>query len=177
MMEPLLFDAAGNLNIVASKNSAQTDFDFYIGKWKIHNRKLKTRLNHCTDWLEFEAMDETRSLLNGLGNMNEYRTQFDGVPLAGMTLRLFNPKTKLWSLYWADGKAGVLDIPVVGSFDGNIGKFYAKDVCEGKNIIVLFHWDKTNPEVPIWSQAFSTDQGKTWDMELVYDGVQASEVG
>jgi hypothetical protein len=162
-MEPLLFDAGGNLNIVASKNSAHTDFDFYIGKWKIHNRKLKARLKNSTEWDEFEATDETRSLLNGLGNMNEYQAEFNGVPFAGMTLRLFNPKTKLWNLYWADSNAGVLDIPVVGSFEGNIGKFYTKDVWEGKNIIVLFHWDKANPEVPIWSQAFSTDQGKTWE--------------
>jgi hypothetical protein len=41
--------------------------------------------------------------------------------------------------------------------------FYAKDVFEGKPIIVVFQWDKTNPDGPIWSQAFSPDNGATWE--------------
>ena len=57
----------------------------------------------------------------------------------------------------------VLDVPQVGSFDGNIGKFYARDLFEGKGIIVQFKWDKTIPSAPVWSQAFSPDNGKTWE--------------
>jgi len=157
------FNPVGGLEIVPSKNSSQNDFDFWIGKWKIHNRKLKTRLNNCTEWLEFEATGEAFKILNGFGNFDQYRATFDGVPFAGMTLRLFNPKTKLWSLYWADSNVVVLDVPQVGSFDGHLGKFYASDVFEGKPIIVVFQWDKTNPQVPVWSQAFSPDNGKTWE--------------
>jgi len=80
-----------------------------------------------------------------------------------MALRLFNPKTKLWSIYWADSNVVVLDPPVVGSFDGKIGSFHAKDLWEGTPIIVQFRWDKTNADSPVWSQAFSTDNGKTWE--------------
>lgn len=80
-----------------------------------------------------------------------------------MTLRLFNPKTKLWSIYWADSNVIVLDVPQVGSFDGDRREFYANDVFEGKPIIVKFLWDKTNPDVPVWSQAFSADAGKNWE--------------
>jgi hypothetical protein len=89
--------------------------------------------------------------------------EFDGVPFQGATFRLFNPKTMLWSLYWADSNVVVMDVPQVGSFDGDIGRFYAKDVFEEKPIIVVFQWDKTNPDSPIWSQAFSPDNGATWE--------------
>lgn len=34
---------------------------------------------------------------------------------------------------------------------------------EGKDIVVMFQWDKTDPTKPIWSQAFSADDGKTWE--------------
>ncbi len=162
-MEQRSFNPVGDLGIVPSKSSSQNDFDFWIGKWRIHNRKLKTRLNNCKEWIEFEASGVCYKILNGFGNFDQYRTTFDGVPFAGMTLRLFNPKMKLWSLYWADSNAVVLDVPQVGSFDGHLGKFYARDVFQGKDIIVLFNWDKTNPDVPIWSQAFSLDNGKTWE--------------
>jgi len=97
------------------------------------------------------------------GNTDSFQTKFDSVPFEGMTLRLFNPKTKLWSIYWADSNVVVLDVPQVGSFENKIGRFYAKDVFEGKEIIVKFKWDATDPDVPVWSQAFSADNGATWE--------------
>ena len=163
-MKAIQFTESGELEILPSANSSQNDFDFYEGKWKIHNRKLKTRLNNCTEWAEFEATQEMRKILNGIGNIDNFITALDGQPFEGMTLRLFNPKTKLWSIYWADSNVGVMDPPVVGSFRGNIGKFYCKDKFKGKDIVVVFIWDKTDPDNPVWSQAFSPDNGKTWEV-------------
>ena len=162
-MELHLVEPTGDLNIRASEDSSPKDFDFLVGQWKIHNRKLNSRLNDCQQWTEFEALGTCRKILNGFGNIDDFRTESDGVPFEGMSLRLFNPKTKLWSIYWADSNLVVLDVPQVGSFDGNIGKFYARDLFEGKGIIVQFKWDKTIPSAPVWSQAFSPDNGKTWE--------------
>lgn len=162
-MPNLSFTSTGELHITASATSSPNDFDFYIGKWNIHNRKLKTRLNNCTEWIEFEATGEMHKILNGIGNTDNFLTSFDGKPFEGMTIRLFNPVTKLWSIYWADSNVGVLDPPVIGSFENNIGTFYTKDVFNGKDIIVKFQWDKTDLDKPVWSQAFSEDKGVTWE--------------
>jgi hypothetical protein len=151
------------LQITASKSSSHNDFDFLAGKWKLHNRKLKTRLNHCDEWIEFEAAQECYPVLGGFGNVDHFKAQFDGVPFEGLTVRLFNPATRLWSIYWADNKVVVLDVPVFGSFENKIGKFYAKDIFEGQEILVLFHWDAREADNVIWSQAFSTDRGNTWE--------------
>jgi hypothetical protein len=102
------FDAKGEMIITASPTSSQYDFDFYQGKWKLHNRKLKERLNNCTEWTEFESTQEMYKVLNGLGNIDNYLATFDGVPFEGMSVRLFNPKTKLWTIYWADSNEGIL---------------------------------------------------------------------
>ena len=152
-----------DLQITASPTSSKNDFDFMVGNWKIRNRKLKERLNNCDEWVEFEAQYEFRTILQGFGNTDSFLAEFDGKPFEGMTLRLFNPATKLWSIYWADSNVVVLDVGQVGSFNGNIGEFFARDAFEGKPIIVKFNWDKTDPEKPIWSQAFSADEGKTWE--------------
>ena len=157
------FSTNDDLNIVPAKNSSHTDFDFFIGKWKIHNRKLKSRLTNCDEWIEFEAAQECSPILNGFGNQDFFHANFDGKAFEATTIRLFNPKTRLWSIYWADSNAVVLDVPQVGSYDGNIGKFYAKDAWEGTPVIVKFRWDKTDPDAPVWSQAFSADDGKTWE--------------
>ena len=160
----LKFTATGELEIHASATSSQNDFDFLVGKWVLKDKKLKSRLSNSNEWIEFESTVEMHKLLNGIGNMDTYRTVIDGKPFEGIAIRLFNPQTKLWSIYWADSNVGVMDPPVVGSFEGNIGKFYCKDKFKGKDIVVVFIWDKTDPDNPVWSQAFSPDNGKTWEV-------------
>jgi hypothetical protein len=159
----LMFTENGELDIVPSPASSKNDFDFFIGKWNIHNKKLKSRLNNCTEWIEFEATQEIYTILNGAGNIDKFKTIFDGKPFEGMSLRLFNPKTKLWSIYWADSIQVKLDPPVTGSFENNMGYFFTKDNFEGKPIIVVFRWDVTDKDNPVWSQAFSVDNGVTWE--------------
>lgn len=158
-----LLTASGKLNIIPSSTSSKSDFDFFVGDWNIRNRKLKTRLNGCKEWIEFDAQQEMKKILNGTGNIDFFRTQIDDHPFEGMTLRLFNPQTNLWSIYWADSNAGILDKPVTGSFENSIGHFYSNDVFNGKDIVVMFVWDAVNRDEPVWSQAFSDDNGKTWE--------------
>jgi len=154
---------SGNLQIVAAESSSPEDFDFLLGKWKVDNRKLKSRLTGCSEWTEFEALVDCQKILNGYGNIDSFQTTVDGKSFAGMSLRLFNPKTRLWSIYWADSEAVVLDVPQVGSFENKIGSFYALDSYEHKEIIVQFRWEASNPNTPVWSQAFSADNGQTWE--------------
>lgn len=157
------FDTNGELIITPSPTSSKHDFDFYEGKWKLRNRKLKSKLANCSEWMEFESTQEMYRVLKGIGNIDNYLATFDGVPFEGMSIRLFNPNTKLWSIYWADSNEGRLDPPVVGSFENSIGHFFTKDIFNGKEILVVFRWDNIDKENPIWSQAFSADNGKTWE--------------
>jgi hypothetical protein len=163
----LQFDANGELKITASATSSQSDFDFLVGKWKMYNRRLNKRLENCKDWTEFISFDENQKILSGTADMDTYSTTempgLEGKHFEGLTLRLFNPQTKLWSLYWVASNVGVLDPPVVGSFENNVGHFFTNDIINGKKVIVMFRWDARNKERPIWSQAFSLDKGKTWE--------------
>ena len=159
----LNFDLNGDLAIAASLTSSKHDFDFFEGKWLLRNKKLKTRLNQCTEWIEFESTQEMYRILKGIGNIDNFLAEFDGEPFEGMTVRLFNPTTKLWNIYWADSNVGVLDPPVLGSFENNVGHFFTKDIFNGKKVIVVFRWDARDKDNPIWSQAMSDDNGKTWE--------------
>jgi hypothetical protein len=161
------FDAKGALIVTASATSANDDFNFLAGKWKMYHRRLNKRLVNCHDWTEFVSWDENESILAGKGNIDTYRTTempgMEGQAFEGFTLRTFDPKTRLWRLYWVASNVGVLDPPMVGSFENNIGHFFCKDTYNGKPVLVVFRWDARNKERPIWSQAFSPDKGKTWE--------------
>ena len=153
----------GKLAITASERSSRHDFDFLVGGWKIRNRKLKKPLAGCEEWDEFHVTQNCRQILLGLGDFDIFSTEFDGKPFEGFTLRLFDPQTRLWTIYWADSNEGRLDGGKVGSFNGDIGGFFARDVVAGKNVVVKFRWDKRNPEAGVWSAAFSVDEGQTWE--------------
>lgn len=155
--------ADGTLAIPASDRSSKHDFDFLIGGWRIKNRRLKQPLTGRDEWDEFEATQNCQSILHGSGNFDLFSTKLDGEPFEGFTLRLFDPQTRLWTIYWADSKGVKLDGGKVGSFDRDIGEFFERDVLAGRNVVVRFHWDKRSPEAPIWSAAFSADEGRTWE--------------
>lgn len=163
MIHPFTINSTGELIVTPSSTSSQNDFDFFVGKWDLRNRKLKERLNGCTEWTEFHSTQECYKILNGLGNIDNFLAEFDGVPFEGMSLRLFNPQTKLWSIYWADSNEGKLEKPVAGSFHNGTGYFYTKDRFQDKDIIVVFKWEITDINNVIWSQAFSADNGITWE--------------
>ncbi|MEO6546892.1 MAG: hypothetical protein ABIN94_02795 [Ferruginibacter sp.] len=161
------FESNGALKITASPSSSPNDFDFLVGKWKMYHRRLNKRLENCKDWTEFESVDSNYQILSGKADMDiYYTTQMPGhvgEAFEGVTLRLYNPTNHLWSLYWVASNIGVLNPPVVGTFENNVGHFFTKDILNGKEIIVLFRWDVRDKEKPIWSQAFSPDNGKTWE--------------
>jgi hypothetical protein len=148
------FDARGDLVIKASATSSPSDFDFLVGKWKMHNRHLDKRLENCKTWTEFESSSDNTKILAGTADMDTYSTTHfpgqEGKLFQGLTLRLFDPKTRLWSLYWIASNTGTIDPPVVGSFENGIGHFFGKDTFKGKPIIFMFRWDARNKERPAW---------------------------
>lgn len=151
-------------NLPATAASSSSDFDFLVGRWTVKNRKLKDRLCESKEWIEFDSRLHMQKALNGLGNIENYYATFDGQPFEGMAIRLFNADTRLWKIYWIDSSGPVMDQhPVMGSFENGVGKFYAADEFKGKKITVLYQWDATDPEHPVWSQAFSPDNGVTWE--------------
>jgi hypothetical protein len=153
--------------------STARDFDFWMGRWTVHNRRLRERLVGSDEWEEFEATSVARPLLDGLGNEDEFRTDHDG-GFVGMSFRFFDPSTTLWSIYWADSRrSGKLDPPLFGSFSGDIGVFDGEDTFDGRPILVQFVWSRVTTPTPRWEQAFSDDDGKTWETNWTMDFTRA----
>ena len=154
------------LNETGAAGDGARDFDFLMGRYQVHNRKLKARLQGCTEWLEFPATNEARLLLGGLGNEDEFRME-DG--FIGMSLRFFDPAARRWAIHWVDNRRGVLEPAVYGTFTDGVGHFEGDDTFEGRPIRVRFTWSRTRTSTPRWEQAFSEDGGRTWETNWVMD--------
>jgi hypothetical protein len=155
--------------VAARVRGTARDFDFWIGSWNVRNRRLRERLAGSDEWDEFEATVDARLLLDGMGNEDEFRTDYKG-GFVGMSFRFFDSDTKLWSIYWADSRrSGVLDPPVIGSFSGDTGIFEGEDILRGRPILVRYTWSGVTTPTPRWEQAFSDDGGVSWETNWVMD--------
>ena len=124
---------------------------------------IKEQLAGSDDWKIFDATQEFRLVLPGLGNVDIFHMELDVKPFEGLTVRLFDPQTRLWTIYRAFSNAVELDGGKVGLFDGDMGEFFDREVIGGKDVIVKFHWDKRTPKVPIYSRAFTAVAGRIWE--------------
>jgi len=153
-----------------NEKDPQRDFDFFMGTWNVHNRKLIERMKGCTSWDEFKATVTARPIWEGLANTDEFiALEGPSGPIRGMTLRLYNPKSKQWSLYWANSANGTLERPVIGGFENGRGEFYDQEMFEGRSIFVRFIWSDITQNSCRWEQAFSDDGGKSWETNWIME--------
>ncbi|MEU9836324.1 hypothetical protein AB0D67_32715 [Streptosporangium sp. NPDC048047] len=136
------------------------DFDFLIGTWDVANRRRTDFLDAASEWEEFPAVSHASRHFDGGANFDEI--EFPDQGSAGLTLRLYDPATGQWSLYWASKRTGTLFPPVVGRFSGGRGEFYGDDTYEGTPIRARFIWSDITGDSARWEQAFSVDGEKTW---------------
>lgn len=149
------------------QHNPQTDFDFLIGKWKIHNRRLKERLKGSSSWDEFEGTVVARHIWGGAANIDEFEADAPFGHIQGLTLRLYSPNSNQWSLYWSTSKTGTLEKPMIGEFKNGVGEFYDEEMFEGRSIYARFVWSEITENSCRWEQAFSADGGKTWETNWI----------
>jgi hypothetical protein len=143
-----------------------TDFEFLVGHWESRQRRLDKVLAGRDDWYEFDATLECEVLLDGNATFDVLRAPERD--LEGLTVRLYSPQEHVWRIWWASARSGgQLDVPVVGRFVDGVGTFECDDTYEGTPIRVRYVWSATGTDHPRWEQAFSTDGGKTWEVNWV----------
>ncbi|MFD8567488.1 hypothetical protein [Streptomyces sp. NPDC059639] len=146
-------------------NSTSHDFDFFFGEWDVAHRRRRSFLDPDSGWEEFGATSSCRPLFGGAANIDEMPVPAQG--WTGLTLRLFDPATRLWSLHWSTDRTGRLFPPVTGRFTQDetgspVGEFVGDDTHDGKEVRARFVWSGISATTARWEQAFSLDEGATW---------------
>jgi hypothetical protein len=154
------------------------DFDFEVGTWKAHVRKLLHPLTGSREWDDFDGIVVTRSLPM-LEGWNESEMKVDSptthTHIEILAVRLFNPTSQQWSIYGSSIKTGMFDPPQIGQFNHKRGEFYAQDTFQGRAVYIRFVWQDLSSASTHFEQAFSADGGKTWETNWIYDGTRLKE--
>ena len=160
----------GNNN--GSLRDGQHDFDFALGNWKFHLKKLEHPLTGSNTWIELDGHSSCQKVWNGKANLDEVEVYSADrkTHITGLTLRLYNPESHQWSLYWSNAAKGALSLPaVVGEFKNGRGEFYDQEDYNGRMILVRYVWSDITPTSAHFEQSFSTDGGKTWEINWITD--------
>ena len=168
------------MNQLANARSGQRDFDFLVGDWIVNNQRMPEPLTGSSEWETFEARLRNRPLPAGIGNMDDFVSETWRPGFVGLSFRIFNPKTNLWSIYWLnnrdggiDAATGALTAPVVGEFRDGVGNFEAADTFGGRPIRVRYTWSEISNVAARWQQAFSPDDGNTWETNWIMEMTRA----
>ncbi len=92
------------------------DFDFELGTWQTQLKRLQAPLTGSTTWLSYQGTTVVSRALNGRANLAELAVAGPAGRIEGVSLRLYNPQTRQWSLNFANARDGQLTVPAVGSF-------------------------------------------------------------
>jgi hypothetical protein len=161
----------------SDKRDGQRDFDFELGSWKIHLKRLQNPLSAAAPvWVEFDGTTVTRKLWDGRGEIEEFEVDSTSSHIEGMTVRLYNPQTHQWSLYWANSKQGTMGGPPnVGEFKNGRGEFYCQDTYNGRLVLVRYIWSDITPNSAHFEQSYSDDGGKTWEVNWITDQTRVND--
>jgi hypothetical protein len=158
--------APGSQATAAPAHDGQHDFDFLIGSWKIHLKRMVHPLSGSHEWVEFDGTVEIEEFSVDAPEKK--------IHILGLALRLYNPASHQWSIYWANAAKGAIGgPPVVGEFKDGHGEFYDQEEIDGRVIFTRYAWSRINTPTPHFEQAYSDDGGQTWEVNWITDQTKA----
>ncbi|HEX6729241.1 MAG TPA: hypothetical protein VF074_04480 [Pyrinomonadaceae bacterium] len=160
---------------LSKERDGQRDFDFEIGTWKTHLKRLVKPLSGSTTWAEYEGTSVVTKILDGRANLVELKVEGPSGRIEGLSLRLYNPQSRQWSLNFANVSSGTLTQPAIGEFKNGRGEFYNQDTFNGRSILVRFVISNVSKEAWRFEQAFSDDGGKTWEVNWIATDTRVKE--
>jgi len=98
----------------AADMSGLHDFDFLVGEWRVHSRRLKEALADSHEWYEFDGTIRSQPLMDGRANVDDTVFNLPTGIYRGVAPRAYDPQTGQWAIWWIDGRNpfGNLDPPV-----------------------------------------------------------------
>ena len=150
-----------------NQRDGSRDFHFEFGAWTTQLSRLLGPLTGSKTWVHYEGVTTVREIMGGRANVAELDVAGSAGRIEGLSLRLYNPDTRQWSLNFAAIRSGVLTSPVFGEFGSGRGMFFGQDTLNGRAILVRFVISDITPQSARFEQAFSDDGGRTWEVNWI----------
>ncbi len=148
-------------------HDGQHDFDFMFGSWRSHTRRLRHPLTGATSWVQRTGTEVVRKVWGGRALLDEIEANGPDDLSQGLTLFLYNPQARQWSVYFSTSGDGTIGVPAIGEFRNGRGEFYSQETYNGKTMLVRVVWSNITPTSHRFEQSVSDDGGTTWELSFV----------
>jgi hypothetical protein len=155
------------LPAAADQADGAHDFDFAFGTWRTRLARLQRPLTGSKEWVEYAGTTVVRKVWDGRAQLVELDVSGPAGRIEGLSLRLYDPETRRWSLNFANARGGGVYPPTIGGFAGRKGTFTSVETLDGRAVQVRFVITEVTPDEYRYEQAFSADQGKTWEVNWI----------
>jgi len=132
-------------------------FDFWLGEWNLHwyqpDSSKSTGYNRVVKILDGRVVQE---------NFVSHSQQ-QGIPLKGMSLSVYNGRTKKWHQAWADNQGSYLNF--IGRLEGDKRIFStSRSGPDGRLIMYRMVFTDINQDSFTWNWEASEDDGASWQL-------------
>jgi hypothetical protein len=132
-------------------------FDFQFGAWKV-----TIRARRGTGWTTYTGTHVVTPIWNRASNYGVMEVDGPVGHIEGVQLRLYDPQSHLWNLWFAQSKTGELGEPSRGRFVNGHGEFFERGSVNGvptlsRTLTLGITANSYRDEI-----ATSSDGGKTW---------------
>ena len=165
---PLTAQAAPTAGLQQA-GDGQHDFDFNLGVWHTHIRRILDPLSGSDHSTELNGTVTVRKVWDGRAQLEEIEAEGPNGHWEGLTLFVYNPQSHQWSQSFIDSKMGVLTSPLVGAFKDGRGELFAQDTFREKSILVRAVWSNITTDSHDFEESYSNDGGRTWAAAFIAD--------
>lgn len=141
----------------------QHDFDFNVGTWKSHMRRLLHPLTGSNEWVDLNGTAHVRQVWDGRAQLEEIEVDGPTGHFEGLNLYVYRPQARQWAQNFVISGVGVMNQPLIGGFKNGRGEFFDQESFNGRTILVRFVWSDITPDSHRIEQSYSDDGGKTWE--------------
>jgi hypothetical protein len=172
-MKGLLLSLLGGCALAASaavsagsppERDGAHDFDFDLGNWKTHIVRRLHPLTGSTDTIVLDGTVTVRKVWNGRGQLEEIEADGPKGHWEGLTMFLYDPQARQWSMNFANSAVGKFATPMIGSFANGRGVLVGPDTLDGRAILVRAVWADFTPTSHTYQESYSADGGRTWEV-------------
>lgn len=149
-----------------TERDGQHDFDFDIGVWQTHIKRVLDPLSGSADSMELNGTVTVRKVWDGRAQLEEIEADGPKGHWEGLSLFLYNHEAHQWSQSFSNSKAGMLGSPLIGSFKNGRGELFAQDIIHDRTILVRAVWSDIKPDSHRYEESYSDDGGKTWALSF-----------
>jgi hypothetical protein len=147
----------------AAARDGSHDFDFDLGVWRTDIVRRVHPLSGSDETVHMTGKVTVSKLWNGRAQVEEINADGPkGSHWDGMTVFLYDPENRQWSMNFAGASVGKMTPPTIGSLEDGRIQFIGTDTFDGRAVMIRAVWSDFTPTSHTYQESVSGDGGRTW---------------